>query len=179
MKRVLSLLLALSVGLNAGLFYVQNSGPKHEGPDRKGPPREDHRGGPPSPDNAIRNHLEGMTRHLDLSEEQQDAIREVLAENMPLMGEMRRRSEEANRRISEVFAAANFDEEQFKQLVGQASFFKARADSISAVMLLGEAAALTAEQRAKYAEIAPTVHSTPQRNPRPPRRNPPPGRRGP
>ena len=46
-------------------------------------------------------------------------------------------------------------------------------DSLSAAALIAEAAVLTPEQRRKYAEVAPMVHSNPRRAP-PRRQGPPP-----
>ncbi len=173
MKKVMYLLLALSIGLNAGLLIVQQSEPPRPGPGRPGPP-PDERPGPPRPEVLVRDHLESMTRHLDLDESQQQAIREVLEEHMPALFEMRRRSKEANRRMSEAFAEPGFDPEQFEVLARQASLTRGRADSLAAVMLIGEAAVLTNEQRVRFAEVAPMVHTTPRQN-----QPPPPGRRNP
>jgi uncharacterized membrane protein len=172
MNRIALLLLAVSLGLNAGLLYVRLAERPAQGterPDRLPAPR---RASPPAPEVVVQDHLLAMTRHLTLSQEQQRSIRAVLDEHMPMMMELLRRGDEANRRISEAFAAPEFDTERFKILVQEASQARARADSLSAVMLLGEAAVLTAQQRIKYAEIAPTVHANPPRKPPPPRRRP-------
>lgn len=170
MKKALYLLLALSIGLNAGLLIAQQSDRRPPGPLRPGPPPGEHPR-PPRPQVLVQNHLDGMTRHLDLDVEQQQAIRKVLEAHMPLLSETMHSSAEANRRISEAFAAPGFDPVQFEMLARQASHARSQADSLSALMLIGEAAVLTEEQRERYAEVAPTVHS----NPRP---NPPPRRRG-
>jgi len=172
MKKVLYLLLALSIGLNAGLLIVQQSKPPRPGPGpRGGPPGERPR--PMDPEAIVENHLNGMTRHLDLDEEQQQAIRMVLETHMPQLSEARRQLDEANRRISDAFRAPGFDPVTFKELSRQATRARSRADSLSSLMLIGEAAVLTNEQREKYAEVAPTVHSGPQRNQPPPRRRKP------
>lgn len=171
MKRGLFLLLAVSLGLNAGLLYVRYlDGPlRGPGAERPRPPRG--AGPPPRPETMARDHLADMTRHLDLSDEQQQEIRVILEERMPLMTELLRASREANQQISDAFAAPEFDGEHFGQLAAQVSRSRAQADSLAMVMLLAEAAVLTPEQRIKYAEVAPTVHSKPQHNPhnKPPR----------
>ncbi|MCP3860776.1 MAG: hypothetical protein GY704_14085 [Phycisphaeraceae bacterium] len=45
------------------------------------------------------------------------------------------------------------------ELVLKAAAARSRADSLSGVMLLGEAGVLTMEQRARYAEVAPNIHT--------------------
>lgn len=172
MKKVVYLLLALSIGLNAGLLIIQQSEPPRPGPGPMGE-RPSERPRPMEPGVIIENHLEGMTRHLDLDEEQRQAIRLVLETHMPSLSEARRQSEQANRHISEAFGDPGFDPIKFKVLSRQASMARSRADSLSSLMLIGEAAVLTDEQREKYAEVAPMVHSSPQRNQPPPRRRKP------
>jgi Spy/CpxP family protein refolding chaperone len=176
MKRALWILLALSLGLNAGLLYVRladrpgmapGSHPGESGPH--GPPPGEH--GAPQPDTEalIRNHLASMSRHLDLSVEQQQSIEEILRDHLPEMAELRRRAEEANRRVSAAFAERQLNSGRFTTLVREASQARARIDSLSAVMLLGEAGVLSPAQRARFAEVAPTVYANPRRSP-PPRR---------
>jgi hypothetical protein len=83
--------------------------------------------------------------------------------------------EQTNRRLTEAFGAPDFDSESFQRLTFEASAARSQLDSLSAVMLVSEAAVLTHEQRRKYARVAPSIHSNPQR-PGPKEGGPPPRR---
>ncbi len=163
MKRGWFLLVALSLGLNAGLLYVRLAGPpawQQMGPPDQGPPPgQNHR--PPNADVLIQNHLRGMARHLDLDNDQREAVTEILQEKMPLMVELREQARVASDRISQIFGDANFDEIHFREAVFAANRARASVDSMSAAMLLAEASVLTPEQRIIYARLAPNVHSNP------------------
>ncbi len=158
MRRGLFLLLALSLGLNGGLLYVRFA---HRPPsDDRAMPLAPRPTLPRDAEVAVRDHLAGLVRDLDLTAAQEESIRAILVAHMPRMTELLRRTSEANRLIGEAFAAPEFDVEPFRQLVREASAARARADSLSAVMLLGEARILTPQQRARFARTAPTVYST-------------------
>jgi hypothetical protein len=156
LKKILYLLLAVSLGVNAGLLAVTL---KHRGqpppPQQQLPP-----GHPPDPQRLVEDHLSGMTRHLGLDPEQQAEIRAILARNAARLADLRLEAAEAQR------------------LVADASAARAAVDSLSAVMLRAEAAVPTPEQRAIFAEVAPTIHADPQRpgQPRDQRHRPPPRR---
>lgn len=175
MKRALFLLLALSLGLNGGLLYVRLADRPAGRPARPGPPPRQEEQHAPDPERLIRDHVEGITRHLQLNETQQKAIEAILAESMPELTELLRRSEEANRRVSEAFAAPVFDPAEFFRLTREASLSRARTDSLSAVMLVGESEVLTPEQRQRFAEVAPTIYANPGASRQGPRRGPPAG----
>jgi len=182
-KMLIYLLLAVSLGLNVGVVattLIHRTARGHLGP----PPgplgpvgpvgREGHGpASPPDPRKLVDNHVRGITRHLDLDPEQQQAIRAVLVRHAPQLVRFQVDVAETGRRLSEAYAAPVFDPEQFRQLTAKASAARAKLDSLSAVMLVAEAAVLTAEQRLKFAEVAPSIHSIPQR---PPRKDGPPPR---
>lgn len=181
MKRVLGLLLALSLGLNLGLLYMQYQGPpegRREGPPglRSGPgPRRGPQGQPRQPGatgRMIDAHVDGLTRHVGLDDQQQVALRQVLEANMPALQSALAGGAEANEAMSRAFGAADFDPEMFRRLVKAAALARNEIDSLSGIMLLGEAAILTPEQRQSYAKVAPTIHTGagPSGPPPPPRR---------
>ncbi len=166
-KNILYLLLAVSLGLNVGVIATtivhRTAGPP-EGP----PPGQGQRGGPgpgqrPDPAQLVEEHLQGMTRHLDLSPDQQQSIRAVLEEFGPQQVEFQMEVEQTSRRLTDAFGAPGFDPEGFRRLTTEASTARSRLDSLSAVMLVSEAAVLTQEQRLKFARVAPSIHSNPQR----------------
>lgn len=186
MKKILYLLLAMSLGVNAGLMATTL---KHRGqpphPPQQQPPGQPPGGGPgghpghaPDPQRMVEEHLAGMTRHLDLDPEQQASIRAILERDAHRLAELRQAVEAARHRMSDAFAAPDFDETTFLRLVAEAGAARAAVDSLSAVMLTSEAAVLTAEQRVLFAEVAPVIHANPGQahQPRDPRHRPPPRR---
>lgn len=169
-KRIIYLLLAVSLGLNVGVIATTvvhratmppPGGPP--GPDRGARPDM---GPPPDPDRLVKDHLQGITRHLDLNGEQQNAVRSVLERYSSQMVELQMDVDDVGRRLTEVFAAPVFDPEQFRRLTAEAGVVRSRLDSLSAVMLVAEAAVLTPQQRRKFAVVAPRIHSKPQGPPR-------------
>ncbi len=190
MKKILYLLLAVSLGVNAGLMVVTL---KHRGQPphppgqlppgdhidgRPGPPPGQRQGPPRDPRRLVDGHMAGMTRHLDLDPDQQREIRAVLERDAMRLMELQEASEDAGRRLSETYAAPDFDPEAFLRLVAETSAHRTSLDSLSAVLLIAEAAVLTPEQRVKYAEVAPTIHANPgpAQKPHDPRHRPPPRR---
>lgn len=168
------LLLAVSLSLNMGLLYVRIADrhpprfDRSDHADRRGPPHLIQDETPP-PETVARDHLAAITRHLDLDTSQQSAVRMLLEEYMPGMGALQRDSREAGRHISDAFAAPDFDPERFRILAERASRARMRVDSMSTVMLIGEASVLTPEQRALFSEVAPTAFTGPRRIPPTPR----------
>lgn len=177
-KKLVYLILAISLGLNAGIIAMTII---HRVPaERPGPPpgpgggRGPGPGIPPDPGKIVEDHVSEMTRHLDLDEEQQVAVREVLARYSPQLVRLQADVGETGRRLAEAFAAPSFDPGEFQRLTSEASAARSKLDSLSAVMLVAEAAVLTPEQRLKFAEVAASVHIGPQK---PPGRGGPPHRR--
>ncbi len=168
-KTIVYILLAASLGLNAGviattLIQQKSSPPVDAPPGPRGDRGPQH--GPPDPARLVENHVRGITRHLALDPEQQQAVRAVLENHAPELVRRQTDVAEANRRLSVAFAEPVFDPELFRQLTLEASAARARLDSLSAAMLVAEAALLTPEQRREYAKVAPSIHSQPRRPPR-------------
>ncbi len=166
-KKIIYLVLAVSLGLNAGIIamtLIDRMTTEDHGPPPGPGGRVVHdRPGPPDPGKLVEEHLLGMTRHLDLDAEQQEAIRTVMESYAPQLVIFQREVAETGRRLAEAFAAPSFDPVQFQQLTAEASAARSRLDSLSAKMLAAEAAVLTQEQRVKFAEVAASVHINPQR----------------
>lgn len=177
-KKFLSLLLAVSLGVNLGVVamtLMQNSAKHPQGPHR-GPGGDRAPEQRPDPEQIVQRHLQGMTRHLELDAEQQQAIRAILEQHVPEQSRLQFEVAEDSRQMLEAFSADDFDPERFRQLMTAAAVARAELDSVSTVMLLAEAAVLTAEQRQKFAAVAPAIRSAPQGPP--PEEAPPPEGRG-
>jgi Spy/CpxP family protein refolding chaperone len=175
-KRLIYLLLAVSLGLNVGMISMtlihQKSRP-HQGPlHGPGVGKDRDPGHPWDARQLVENHVQGITRHLGLDPQQQKAIRTILERHAPQLVRFQADVAQTGRRLAEAYAALAFDPEQFRQLTAEASAARSKLDSLSAVMLVTEAAVLTPEQRLKFAEVAPSIHSHPQ--PPPGRGEPPP-----
>lgn len=179
-QKIFYLILAVSLGLNIGLvattmIHRTNLPPQGPPSGPGGGPGGDP-GSPPDPQTMVEQHVRGITRHLDLDPQQQQAIRVIMEQRAPQLIEYQMAAAEAARRLVEVFASPDFDPQEFQRLTAQTSLARASLDSLSAVMLVEETAVLTVDQRQKYAKVAPTIHSNPQR---PQAEGGPPGRDGP
>ena len=180
-KRIIYLLLAISLGLNVGVIATtlvhRTAGPPPgppPGPGGSGDPRPGHR---PDPARLVEEHVRGMTRHLDLDAQQQQDIRAIMERHTPELISLQIAANEAGRLLAEAYATPEFDPERFLQLTAETSAARTRLDSLSAEMLIAEAAALTPEQRLEFSAVAPTIHSQPRRPPEdgpPHERRPPP-----
>jgi len=175
-RKILYLLLAASIGLNAGIIGMtlvhktkkQGPTPPHGPAGREGRMRAM----PSDPSTLVDNHIRGITRHLALDPEQQQTIRSILEQYAPQLIKFQIDAAEAGRGLAEAYAAPDFDPEQIQQLTANASAARVRLDSLSAILLVAEGAVLTPDQRRIYAEVAPSIHSNP---PRPhPKQGPPP-----
>ena len=165
-RKILYLLLAVSIGVNAGLIITtqqHRSLPSH--PEPPTGPREPGPGHRPNPAQLIEDHIQGVTHHLDLTPDQQVALRTVLGKHTPELIVRQRLAAEAGARLSDAFAATVFVADHFQQLTTEASVARASLDSISAIMLVDEAAILTLKQRIRFSEVAPTIHSNPPQPP--------------
>lgn len=168
-KRIVYILLAMSLGINIGLIstsLLHKTGERRPGP---GPGA----GPPVDPRRMVEHHVTRMTLHLGLSPEQQKAIRSLLERSAPQQTHLQLEVQKTSRRLADAFSAPEFDEKRFFALVREASDARSRLDFLSAEMLVGEASVLTPEQRRMFAEVAPTIHAGPQRPQRdggPPRR---------
>jgi hypothetical protein len=183
MTRIWFLVLALSLGLNVGLLYVElthrdgERGPEHRpiaGDEQKSP--EGSRGTQPprTPDDfesVIRSHLDRMTRDLHLDPGQRSAISSVHESWLPRITAVRREMETLRREVAGQYAQPDLDPATFRVLVRQLSHTQARLDSLVSEAILGEASVLTFDQRERYLRQAPW--GSPMLPPdRPPREEP-------
>jgi len=154
MKRVwLLLLLALSVGLNVGLLYVQRS-------REPLPPQPPPEAGPPAPgpgrfDDLVRNHVDRMAEGLRLDEDQVRRLREVHRDLLPRMASVSRDLDELRRSVGDEYVARDLDAEQLRGDVARLSRTQATLASLVVEAMLAEAAILTPDQRERYARAMP------------------------
>jgi len=169
-RRFLFVLLSLSLGLNAGLLYVRYAEKPHDKPFPPGPERGQIHRPPPPPKVMIEDQLAAKTRHMNLSSDQQNAIRLILEKHVPTMVKLRQQARVLNRKMTEVYAGAAFDKTEFQNLMKEAGQARSQADSIAAVILMEEASVLNEEQRRLFAKEAPMASGGEHRPP-PPKRN--------
>ena len=170
-KKIIYLLLAVSIGLNIGvigttLIHRTVGPPPDQGPRPEGGP-----GQPPAPGQMVEMQLRRMTQHLDLDAQQQEAIRSIMETHMEQLSVLKVAADKADRDLSEAYGAPVFDTEQFNRLVHLASINRSRRDSLSSAMLVAEAEILTPRQRLKFSKIATTIYTN-QGPPRPEGRDP-------
>ena len=146
MKRTWFLVLAVSLGLNAGLVYMTLA-KRSPGPHR--PPPPGHFG------TLLDDHLNKMTESLGLDEEQRSGIEAIHRELLPKISEQHRAMEDLRRAIADHYAGPEFDAANFKKLALGLSEAQAGLDALVSEAMLGEANLLTAEQRRKYAGEMP------------------------
>lgn len=163
-KKTIYLLLALSIGINLGVMGMTllNGGAEQPlGPRPDGPRGEADRGPGvrPNPEQLVQRHLQGMTQHLELDAEQQQAVRLIMERYMPEQAERQLRVDQTSNQLSRAYAAPVFDAAQFRRLTEAASRAHLELDSLSTVMLVAEAEVLTPDQRRKFAAAAPTLRA--------------------
>ena len=172
MKRGWFLLLALSLGLNAGLLYVQlrDAGePRRSDVMRMPPPppgrpgeRPPGRGplGPgqrdlPSAEDLVNGHVDRMRHHLRIDREQEDAIREQLSSSMPKILRQRRAMEDARERLARVVEGPNLEMDEFRRLSQALHRAQTGLDSLVTEAMVTELRLLSPEQRRGYVAIMP------------------------
>lgn len=166
MKRGWFLLLALSLGLNAGLIYttlVKETGEPQVPP----PPAEP---GVPAPDDPahapdapvpptvgslIQARHERMSRFLDLTPEQRRRGLEILQSRLPRLLALRGQVAEARNQIHAAYRQPEIDQQRIRRLVEKLTSAQAQVDSLAAEMMLQEVALLTLEQRQAYWRAMP------------------------
>ena len=172
MRRLWFLILALSLGLNAGLVYTtlsQRAG-RHELPrgfarghdfewshddsldaDRPVAPARPplDRRGP-----ALRR-LDRMGQWLELDATQRTEMGKILDEMLPQILAERDSAIAARRAAHEEYFLSQADPGRIRAIVRRLSLVQARLDSLVAEAMLREAALLTPEQRARYFQAMP------------------------
>jgi Spy/CpxP family protein refolding chaperone len=166
MKRGWFLLLALSLGLNAGLAYTVIS---HRGMCRWAPsappmmappgPDDDHgmppmRGGVDMGDIA-RQRLARVSRWLNLDDRQREGLGAVLEDAMPRIMAQRDSVRDARRRAAAEYVKPVVDSEAIRLSVRRLNTAQARLDSLVSETMAREAALLTPEQRTRYFDAMP------------------------
>jgi len=160
MKRLWYLVLALSLGLNAGLLWMHfHHRAEHE---RRGPWRRTGERGPrpdaPEVGKAmVERHLARLEHELDLTPEQRSAIGAIWEQNLPAIRTTRDRLRSLRAEMRDGIAAAEIDSTALRVLARQAAAAQVELDSLTAGTMLAEAHHLQPEQRRRYAEIMPWV----------------------
>jgi len=161
MKRGWFLVLAVSIGLNAGLlasaFVAERwradpiprpflCPPGDHGPGR---PCEIERG------DFARHRLRRLADRLRLDAAQRSRMSAVIEEIMPLVIEERERVQETRLALREEYAKPEPDRPRVRSIVRELNGRQARLDSLVAESMLREADLLTPEQRARYFDAIP------------------------
>lgn len=162
MKRGWIVLLALSLGLNAGLAYVQLSSRADDGSGRyrrsdrpggrevQGP--MSHPGGPPG---FIHERVRRAGDRLNLSEEQIQDMSDILEEVMPELVQRREYIRDLRTQMRDEYLRPEVDEARIHELRRQTETAQSELDSIMVETMLREAKILTPEQREAYFELMP------------------------
>jgi Spy/CpxP family protein refolding chaperone len=158
-NRVWFLILALSLGLNAGLLYVQTAGERPT-PDSPPTPRP-HEVGPDRFDDLIQNHLERMSEGLQLNEDQSRRLQAVHRNLLPRMASASRELDGLRRAVGDQYGSPEMDPDRLRGSVQHLNRVQASLDSLVVEAMLAEAAVLSPEQRARYARGMPWGRSGP------------------
>ena len=173
MSRVWFLVLAVSLGLNAGLLYVQwrMSGMQgEERIERKGGRDYPRRGGPPhgrpgTVEEMRERHMERLSRRLDLSEEQREALDALTQETFPGIAEKRRELSDARRQIAEAFREEPYEEGRVREQLLELGRIQKQLDSLVAESIVREGELLSEDQRGKYVRGMPWGRHAPRGGP--------------
>jgi Spy/CpxP family protein refolding chaperone len=164
MKRGWFLVLALSVGLNAGLLYsALSASPRGLIPGFHTPPPFLEGGHPdvasaPGPGAAPENlqcRLDHMARSLELDEHQRASMQQVLDETMPRIMAAREDVRQARQAVQAEYGADRPEPARVHQAVRSMNTAQARLDSLVAETMLREIAVLGPEQMHRYLACLP------------------------
>ncbi len=147
MRRTVAILLALSLGLNAGLVVRACRAPS--------PLERRASGQRPTLDEVLERHFERMTNNLELSAQQQTAIREVHETLLPSVREARMRVEASRDAAGNTFRGAVDAPDVFRASVHEIQQARAHVDSLLTEVLLAEMSVLNADQREEYVKASP------------------------
>ncbi|MCK4413859.1 MAG: periplasmic heavy metal sensor [Candidatus Eisenbacteria sp.] len=168
MRRGWFVLLALSLGLNAGLFYTTLAtrssddlapapppmvGPPVAVPGHPGPGMDPP--GAPAVEQMIRGRHERMCRFLVLGDDQRRQTRTILDAALPRIVALREDVHEIRRLIHDAYRQPEIDAPHIRGLVERLTAAQARLDSLAAETMLQEVALLTPEQRVAYWRAMP------------------------
>ncbi len=145
MNRKWMFVLALSVGLNAGLIYREVSESRRRPPERE----------KPTADRIIERRLAQLTGRLTLDLDQQARVRAVLEEYVPQVMAHGDSVEQVRSRLAAAYGDSVVDAGRVRALRARMNRVQAEADSLMSESLLREAELLTPAQRVDYAKILP------------------------
>jgi Spy/CpxP family protein refolding chaperone len=160
MKRGLVVLLALSLGLNAGLLYVHfwgggesdtvdpDSRTAYAGRGQFGP-----RSHPEGAPGFLRERLGRIEARLRLEEDQREGMADVVDEMMPLILAQQEVVRESQAELHREYLKPRVDRERILELRRLGSLAQARLDSLVTETMLREVILLSPEQRAEYFEM--------------------------
>jgi Spy/CpxP family protein refolding chaperone len=162
MRRGWFILLALSLGLNAGLLFVhftrwadvRDVPPPEPGvePGAGAPGPMGHPGGAES---FIRDRVARAGERLNLSEEQIKSMSEVLDGAMPEMMERRQHIWDLRLQMRDEYLRPEVDPSRIQELRVKTDLAQSKLDSLMVETMLKEARILTPEQREAYFQLMP------------------------
>ena len=151
MRRILFVLLALSLGLNVGMVYQRLQHPPPFGPQR--PPLKGE--GPEAPTAFLEHHLLRMTEELQLDEAQQRALNSLLEEQIPPVLAQQERLRVARRSLGDLYISEELEPDAFRTQVRRLSEAQAELDRLVGEVMVEEASLLSHEQRRRYLVVMP------------------------
>lgn len=162
MRRGWFILLALSLGLNAGLLFVHFS-PWADIPDLQRPrPRGQEVGGAPGPmshpggaESFIRDRIARVGKRLDLNDDQIKSMADILDGVMPEMIARREHIRDLRAQMRDEYLLPEVDANRIQELRVEADLAQSALDSIMVETMLKEARILTPEQREAYFQLMP------------------------
>lgn len=176
MRRGWFILLALSLGLNAGLLYavLAERGRANEAPPAGFPMDPLFRGealppddaappdAPPPPGGAPRicqamleRRLQGLARRVDLDQRQRELLASIYRESLPPILESRDAIAVARRTLHLAYRRPAVDAPAIRRLVRDLTASQTRLDSLVVETMLREASVLSPEQRDRYFPTMP------------------------
>ena len=146
MRVTLFVLLALSLGLNAGMLYQRLQHPPPFGPQRPPPKGK----GPEVPTDFLDHHLLRMTEDLQLDEAQQRALTDLLEEQIPPILAQQEHLRVARRSLGGLYISEELEPNAFRAQVRRLSEAQAELDRLVGEVMIEEASLLSYEQRRRY-----------------------------
>lgn len=153
MKRGWFLLLALSLGLNAGLLATILFNPRSD----PQPPieRPMHPPRPRQPENALHGRLDQLAHRLGLSAEQREDMEIILRETVPAIIQRSETIRNLRWDMEGLYRDDAPDPEQIRQIVGAVARVQAELDSLVSEAMLREMGILSEAQRHEYLKQLP------------------------
>lgn len=163
MKRMWFIVLALSLGLNAGLLYNSLANGPAPGPRFGGghPPFIDHPGRPGAgggsfePGEFARHRMRRLAEHFDMNDEQHSQIQRIMRESLPAIIDLRGSVQEIRLALQGEYGKEEPDPSTVRTLVRDLNAAQGKLDSLVAETILSESELLTPEQRIHYFEAMP------------------------